>query len=179
MRSLVLYLLAPLLFAACATHSPPQTAVAPASLCVHDGAPPVLRTDLPTSCLVSPNHVKWPGDDGFAPGTLTITVPPGALLDRYGDGAGNFLSPKGTTYEARALPYVCRGYAYTTYRVVKPIPVRLGTAAAWFGEPGGAVQVKTAECVNQLLAEGVLQPVPNSPPPACPDQEKPQGGCGP
>ena len=79
-----------------------------------------------------------------------------------------FFSPKGTGYRERALPYVCRGYAYNTYRVVQPLPALLGTAAPWFGEPGGAVQVKTSACVNQLLAAGVLEVVPNSPQPSCP-----------
>ena len=161
MRILIAGLLAPLMLAACAA-VPPQTAS-----CAHNGSPPVLRADLPAGSETSPGHVAWPPNDGFAPATLPVVVQPGALLDRFGDGAGTFFSPKGTGYRERALPYVCQGYAYATYRLAKPLPALLGTAVPWFGEPGGAVQVKATACVNQLLAAGVLQPVPNSPPPAC------------
>jgi Tuberculosis necrotizing toxin len=154
-------LLVALMVPACTT-APPQTAS-----CNHSGPLPTLRADLPATFETSPGHVVWPPDDGFAPATLPAIIKPGALLDRFGDGAGTFFSPKGTGYRERALPYVCRGYAYATYRVAKPVPARLGTAVPWFGEPGGAMQVKTTDCVNQLLAEGVLQLVPNSPPPDC------------
>ena len=165
MRALISGLLAPLILAACAVVPPAATTTAS---CTHDGAPPVLRVDLPAAFETSPGHVVWPPNDGFTPATLPVTIQPGALLDRFGDGAGKFFSPKGTRYHERALPYVCRGYAYTTYRVVKPLPALLGTAKPWFGEPGGAVQVETTACANQLLAAGVLQVVPNSPPPCNP-----------
>ena len=162
MRTLFLSFFTPLILAACA----PMPSTVTAS-CVHDGPPPVLRADLPASYQPSPGHVVWPQNDGFAPATLPVTIQAGALLDRFGDRAGTFLSPKGTGFRERALPYECRGYAYTTYRVVQPLPALLGTATPWFGEPGGGVQVKTTLCVNQLLAAGVIQVVPNSPPPAC------------
>ena len=161
MRTLFPGLLAPLVVAACAA-VPPQTAS-----CTHSGPPPVLRPDLPAAFESLPGRIVWPPNDGFAPGTLPVAVQPGALLDRFGDNAGRFFSPKGTGYRERALPYVCQGYIYATYRVAKPLPALLGTAAPWFGEPGGAVQVETTACVNQLLAAGVLQLVPDSPPPAC------------
>jgi hypothetical protein len=161
MRTFIPGLLAPLMLAAC-TAVPPQTAS-----CAHNGPPPVLRADLPAEFESSPGNIVWPQNDGFTPATLPVVIQPGALLDRFGDNAGRFFSPKGTGYRERALPYVCHGYAYSTYRVVKPLPALLGTAAPWFGEPGGAVQVETTACVNQLLAGGVLQLVPNSPPPAC------------
>jgi Tuberculosis necrotizing toxin len=161
MRTFIPGLLAPLMLAAC-TAVPPQTAS-----CAHNGPPPVLRADLPAEFESSPGNIVWPQNDGFTPATLPVVIQPGALLDRFGDNAGRFFSPKGTGYRERALPYVCHGYAYSTYRVVKPLPALLGTAAPWFGEPGGAVQVETTPCVDQLLAGGVLQLVPNSPPPAC------------
>ncbi len=154
-------LLALSLLAAC-TAAPTQTAS-----CSHNGPPPVVRADLPAAFKTPDGDIKWPPRDGFNPATLSITIEPGALLDRYGDTAGRFFSPKGTGYRERALPYVCQGYVYATYRVLKPLPALIGTAAPWFGEPGGAVQVETTSCVNQLLATGVLQPLPDSPAPAC------------
>jgi Tuberculosis necrotizing toxin len=166
LRSLVhiprfLGLLAPLVLAAC-TAVPTQTAS-----CTHSGPPPVVRADLPAAFETSPGHIVWPPNDGFEPATLQVVIQPGALLDRFGDNAGRFFSPKGVGYRERALPYVCHGYAYATYRVMKPLPALVGTAAPWFGEPGGAVQVETTACVNQLLAAGLLQSVPDSTPPAC------------
>jgi Tuberculosis necrotizing toxin len=154
-------LLAPLVLAAC-TAATTQTA-----LCTHNGPPPVVRPDLPTFFETSPGRIVWPPNDGFEPATLRVVIQPGALLDRFGDNAGSFFSPKGTGYRERALPYLCQGYAYATYRVVKPLPALVETAIPWFGEPGGAMQVETTSCVNQLLAAGVLEPVPHSPPPAC------------
>jgi Tuberculosis necrotizing toxin len=160
LRTLILGLIAPLILAACAVAPPPATITAS---CTHNGPPPVLRADLPAAFETSPGHIVWPPNDGFAPATLPVTIQPGALLDRFGDSAGTFFSPKGTGYDERSLPYVCRGYAYTTYRVTQPLPALVGTAAPWFGEPGGALQIKTNACANQLLAVGVLQVVPGSP----------------
>jgi hypothetical protein len=40
----------------------------------------------------------------------------------------------------------------------------IGTAAKAFGEPGGAIQLKTSELVDQLLAEVVLQKVDGAAP---------------
>jgi hypothetical protein len=165
MRTFIPSLLALLILAACAAVPPAATTMAS---CTHDGASPVLRANLPVAFETSPGHIVWPPNDGFAPATLPVIIQPGALLDRFGDGAGTFFSPKGTGYRERALPYVCHGYVYNTYRVVEPLPALLGTATPWFGEPGGALQVKTTACVNQLLAAGVLQVVSNSPSPACP-----------
>ncbi|MGH7154937.1 MAG: TNT domain-containing protein [Acetobacteraceae bacterium] len=161
MRTTLPTLLAASLLAACAA-VPPQTAS-----CTHSGPAPVVRSDLPPAFEILPGHLVWPAEDGFAPGTLPVTVQPGALLDRFGDNAGTFFSPKGAGYRERSLPYVCRGYAYTVYRVVKPLPALLGTAAPWFGEPGGAVQVKTTACANQLLAAGVIEVATTSTPSPC------------
>lgn len=161
MRNLITILFVPLIVAACST-VPPQTAS-----CTHSGPPPVLRANLPAKFELSPGHLVWPRHDGFAPATLSVIIQPGALIDRFGDNGGTFFSPKGTGYRERALPYVCRGYAYAAYRVAKPLPALVGTAVPWFNEPGGAIQVKTTECVNQLLANGVLQLAPDSPLPDC------------
>lgn len=164
MRPFVLALLAPLMLAACSVGLPGATTTVS---CTHSGAPPVLRANLPTAFEPAPGHIVWPPHDGFAPATLAVIIQPGALLDRFGDGAGTFFSPQGTGYRERALPYVCRGYTYATYRVVQPLPALLGTTSPWFGDPGGALQVKTTPCANQLVAMGVLQVVPHSPPPLC------------
>ncbi len=162
--------LALLLIAGCAAKTPDATAtVASASpyQCKHTGSPPKLRSDLPPSAYKADGQLNWPKDDGFDPPKLKVTVQPGELLDRFGDTCGSFLSPEGASYAGRALPYRCQGYAYTVYRVLKPLPVTIGTAAPAFGDPGGAVQLKTSELVDQLVAAGVLETVPDAPPLAC------------
>ena len=165
MKTLIPSLLVPLMLAACA--GAPLGATKTAS-CTHDGPPPVLRASLPAGAETPAGDIKWPANGGFAPATLSVVLQPGALIDRFGDGAGTFFSPKGTGYRERALPYVCNGYVYHTYRVVHPLQTLLGTAAPAFGEPGGGIQIETTACVNQLLASGVLQVVSDSPSPACP-----------
>jgi hypothetical protein len=162
--------LAILLIAGCAAKGPgaPMTAAgAGAYQCRHTGSPPKLRTDLPPSSYTADHQLNWPKDDGFDPPKLKVTILPGELVDRFGDTCGSFLSPEGASYRGRALPYQCQGYAYTVYRVLKPLPVIIGTAAPAFGEPGGAVQLKTADLVDQLLAEGMLEKVTDAPPLAC------------
>ncbi len=171
MRTFAVILLASAFLEACAG-APPNAVTAPppilAVACAHDGPPPVLRRDLPVTFVKTPGQILWPPNNGFAPATLPVVIQPGALIDRYGDGAGRFFSPKGTGYADRALPYVCRGYVYHTYRVMQPLQATVGTATPWFGEPGGAVQVMTDRCVDQLVTAGVIEVVPDSPPPACP-----------
>jgi hypothetical protein len=131
------------------------------------GPTPKLRTDLPPDSFKPDSQLNWPKDGGFDPPKLKVVVQPGELLDRFGDTCGTFLSPEGAPYRGRALPYQCQDYAYTVYRVMKPLPVAIGTVAPAFGEPGGAVQLKTAELVDQLLAEGVLEKVPDAVPLSC------------
>lgn len=159
-----------LLTTGCAAKMPdvsPTVASAAPYQCKHEGSPPKLRTDLPSSSYTADGQLNWPKDDGFDPPKLKIVVQPGDLVDRFGDTCGSFLSPEGASYAGRALPYQCQGYAYTVYRVLKPLPVTIGTAAPAFGEPGGAVQLKTSELVDQLLAEGVLQKVDGAAPLSC------------
>lgn len=116
MRARLVGLVALLLVSGCANPSPTSTAVS----CPHTGAPPVLRVDLSASFLSSPGHVIWPKDEGFAPGILSAVIQPGQLLDRYGDTAGKFFSPKGTGYRERALPYNCRGYVSGDPAIARP-----------------------------------------------------------
>jgi hypothetical protein len=162
-----------LLLAGCATKpATMETASAPA------GAQPVpancpawptpkLRTDLPPGSLDNCGQPNWPPNNGFETPKLNVIVPAGELMDRFGDTRGIYLSPEGAPYDRRALPYDCHGYNYTVYKVMKPLPALLGTAAPAFGEPGGAIQLQTAEKVQQLIDEGVLERVDGAAPLSC------------
>lgn len=129
--------------------------------------PPGARPDLDTAWVDS-NGYRWPPNNGFAGSAVPIVLPPGVLLDRFGGETGRFFSPKGAAFEARALPTVCATLPYASYRVAAPLPVWIGRAAAWFGEPGGATQVQTDATVAQLIADGTLVRMPSQPAPCGP-----------
>jgi hypothetical protein len=159
-----------LLISGCAAKTP-DTSFAAAATPKPDNCPtlptPKLRTDLPPGSLDACGNPNWPPNNGFEPPKLNVIVPAGELLDRFGDTRGVYLSPRGAPYDQRALPYDCRGYTYTVYKVMRPLPAMLGTAAPAFGEPGGAIQLQTNEKVEQLLTEGVLQKADRAEPLAC------------
>ena len=144
------------LLGACeAPQSPPATAAVAAPV-----LPSYLRQDLYPAWVDAAGNIKWPPNAGFAAAPTPATLPPGELIDRFGNETGNFFSPKGESFDARALPYVCTRMAYTVYRVTQAIHVQEGKAAPWFGEPGGAEQYETDQPASKLRETGALQAVP-------------------
>jgi hypothetical protein len=103
--------------------------------------------------------IRWPPDDGCAAAPVRETLAVGTLLDRFGNEAGTFFSPKGEAYRARSMPYACAQLDYRVYRVVQPIEVQTCRAVPWFGKPGGAITNKTARPASSLVAEGSLSVV--------------------
>jgi len=136
--------------------SPPPQSASPL------GFPANLRADLVPKWITwadSKAAVSWPPNDGCAASPVAETIPPGTLIDRFGSEGGTFFSPQGETYASRAVPYVCKAMDYRVYKVIKPLPVQSCKAAPWFGEPGGAKQVKTTDPAYKLIASGVLETV--------------------
>lgn len=84
---------------------------------------------------------------------------PGEVVDRYGFGGGKFVSPAGTSVEARALRPGTENLPFNTYRVVKPIEVNSGGVAPWFGQPGLGTQHELPVSVNTFLKRGYLEPL--------------------
>jgi hypothetical protein len=121
--------------------------------------PAGARADLAPDWIDAQGY-RWPPQDGFAEVVSYMVLPPGVLLDRFGSENGRFFSPKGAAFKARALPTVCAELPYSTYRVTTPMLVRVGSAAAWFGHPGGATQMMTDATAAQLVADGVLTRLP-------------------
>lgn len=127
------------------------------------------RVGLPEGWLTINCGYWWPRNDGFEADPSSGTIDPAKVkfVDRYGAPSGTFVSPadpESATYGARALPYDKNKMPFHRYEVLKPIPVKAGKAAWWFGEPGGAVQYKTEKTVQQLIDDGSLKEVPAGPP---------------
>ena len=129
--------------------------------------PSSLSPEVTSAWAGSNGRVVWPPSDGFAGPATLIVLPPGMLLDRFGEDGGH-LSPRGASYEARALPYVCAGLRYTAYRVLTPLLGWAGHAAQWFGQAGGATQIETDATAAQLIADHILEPVDLPPSVTCP-----------
>jgi hypothetical protein len=80
---------------------------------------------------------------GAVPGTqATITIAQGVTLDRYGYRGGEYMSPAGTAFEARALPPGKLADPYEQYLVAKPFTVVQENIAPAFGQVGGGVQLR-------------------------------------
>ena len=116
------------------------------------------RADLHARWLED-GYYRFPPDHGFATPPQETMLAPGAIIDRYGQPGGHYLAPAGTPFEARALPYDPAKLDYYRYEVLKPLPVKAGTAAPWFDQPGGGVQYVTAISVQQLIDQGYLREV--------------------
>ncbi|MEO0381541.1 MAG: TNT domain-containing protein, partial [Pseudomonadota bacterium] len=131
----------------------------------HDPNIPDEYYDPDTGELIWPDENSTGIRDGFAKPPVMETLPEDTIIDRYAprsgvDDTGRFLSPAGASYESRALPYIENPDNLTRYRVVRPLPVQSGTAAPWFGAPGGATQFKTGPSVGQLVKDGFLEVIP-------------------
>jgi hypothetical protein len=135
--------------------TPAQETSAPPSL------PPYLRQDLYPKWIDDKVQVTWPPNDGCATSPTSETLSAGTLIDRFGGEGGRFFSPKGESFAARAVPYVCGKMVYTVYRVTKSLRVSTCRAAPWFGEPGGATQFQTDEPAFILRESGAIEVVPS------------------
>ncbi|WP_193775916.1 MULTISPECIES: hemagglutinin repeat-containing protein [unclassified Pseudovibrio] len=101
--------------------------------------------------------IHWPRNDGFLGKPQNVILQPGMKIDRYGQTTGGYLSPVGTPFEKRALPPNSANMPYTVYEVLKPIPVKKGPAAPWFGQPGGGTQFQLQKArVQDLIDDGYI-----------------------
>jgi hypothetical protein len=96
-----------------------------------------------------------PNNGAVAGTTQTITVDKGALLDRYGSVNGTYLSPAGTSYEARALAPGSRSDGYSQYLVQKPFVVERSEVAPAFDQAGGGVQYRVVTPAGQSIRVNV------------------------
>src|SRR5947209_6811289 len=75
--------------------------------------PPYLRQDLYPKWIDAKAQVSWPPNDGYAAAPVAQTLAAGTMIDRFGSENGRFFSPKGESFKARAVPYVCSQMVYT------------------------------------------------------------------
>lgn len=101
---------------------------------------------------------EWPINDGFDGEPIKITLKQGTQIDRYGNEQGTFVSPKGTSFNERSLPFGAENRPYNSYEVVKPINnVKSGRTAPFYGQPGGGVQYKLPMTVEELKMGGFIK----------------------
>lgn len=103
--------------------------------------------DNPKYFNQSTGEINWPGMngdpnvDGFLNGVyIKKDLSQGEIIDRFGNNKGSFFSKEGTSIEQRAMSPSSDFSTYNRYEVQTPIPVREGTIASWFDQPGGGIQ---------------------------------------
>jgi hypothetical protein len=109
---------------------------------------------------------KHAPNNGAVPGTQqTVIIKAGDTLDRFGLRDGEYMSPAGTPYEARALPPGKRAEPYEQYTVLKPFIVVKEEIAPAFNQPGGGVQMRAQipevqngfATIHDLILHGYLK----------------------
>jgi hypothetical protein len=99
---------------------------------------------------------EWPPNRGFNEEPVDFTLLPGTKIDRYGSPYGTFTSPAGTPYRARAPKPGTDLKPHCIYEVNKPLTVKVGTAAPWFGYEGNGTQYELPDKVIALEKAGIL-----------------------
>ncbi|CAQ85406.1 MULTISPECIES: TNT domain-containing protein [Photorhabdus] len=103
---------------------------------------------------------NWPPNNGAISGSVSqTTIPKGTILDRFGSEKGYFVSPSGVPYSERSLAPGTAAYPPVKYEVIKPIPAEKGTIAPAFGEPGGGVQYKLNDTIEELIKNKYIKKV--------------------
>lgn len=102
----------------------------------------------------------YPSNDGAVGVIVTVTLPAGDVLTRYGAPTGRYVSPDGMTFEQRALPSTTREGDFHVYRVARAIDgVQQGKIAPWFGRLGGGIQYKLPDRIIHLMEASMLREV--------------------
>jgi RHS repeat-associated protein len=109
-----------------------------------------------TSNFQEHGNREWPPNRGFKEEPGDFTLLPGSKIDRYGSPYGTFTSPAGTPYRARAPKPGTDLKPHCVYEVNKPLTVKAGGAAPWFGYEGNGIQYELPEKVIALEKAGIL-----------------------
>ena len=99
----------------------------------------------------------YPSNDGAVGVIVTITLPAGDVLTRYGKPTGRYVSPDGITFEQRSLPSTTSEGDFHVYCVDRSIDgVQKGKIAPWFGRVGGGIQYKLPDRIVHLMEASFL-----------------------
>lgn len=85
----------------------------------------------------------------------------GELLDCVGPETEHHVFAYGTSFPERAQPPSDAGLAWRAYRVARPLPADCleGSAAPWFGQPGGGAMVVLGRPIRWYVDHGLLVPI--------------------
>ena len=102
--------------------------------------------------------IQWPPNRGFLNQPISVSLPAGSRVDRYGYEGGTFVSPLGVPYTSRSLAPGTDKKPYHIYEVRNNINnVQSGLAAPWFGERGMGVQYELPDTVSNLKNRNDLE----------------------
>jgi len=114
------------------------------------------RVPAPNTWANPNGTTRWPLNDGFARTPTTQILQPGMRVDRFGSPSGRFVAPVGTPAAQRSLA-PGTSTQLSVYEVVRPVQVQAGTAAPWFGQPGGGIQFRFDVPTGRLADQGILR----------------------
>jgi RHS repeat-associated protein len=101
----------------------------------------------------------YPPNGGFSGTSTEAMLRPGAIVDRFGGTGGSYLSPQGTPWWQRSLPFGGQNQPLNTYEVMRPIPVNAGPTAPWFNQLGGGMQFQLRTTVQNQINSGNLRKI--------------------
>ena len=102
----------------------------------------------------------WPKNGGFDGAPSNYSLKTGDIITRYGKETGRYASPKGVEFNQRSLAPGTELTRMYTYRVVKPITVKAGIAAPFFGASGGGIQYLFDKSIYWYIKNGYLERLP-------------------
>jgi hypothetical protein len=118
--------------------------------------------DLSTGQFLSPKDLPWPSGRGFGADSVNTTLPKGYIIDRYGKLTGDYAGEPGTSISARGMAPGSEDMPYTQLRVVEPVTVPAGPAAAVseFGASGGGIQYEFTGGIQSWIDAELLEIIP-------------------
>lgn len=120
-------------------------------------SPTVVESSSAESPWINPDgSIRWPPDEGFKAKPSDVEIAVGVRLERWGYPGGTFVAPVGVPPNDLSLAPGTLKKPHYVYEVLKPLPALEGTAAPWFGEPGGGIQYDLVKSVEHWIEAGFL-----------------------
>lgn len=103
----------------------------------------------------------YPPNNGAVGELWDSKLPIGYCVSRYGGVAGSYVAPLETEFSYRGMPYDEETHIKNKhiYRVLKPLPVKVGIVAPAFNQVGGGMQYKVDKPILHYLNSGYLEEV--------------------